>query len=102
MKTTETYRLTHLQELEAESIHVIREVASEFENPVMMYSIGKDSSVMVKLAQKAFAPGKIPFPMLHVDSHWKFKEMIKKLKEDHQKVIPIIIHRVLKIKLEIY
>jgi sulfate adenylyltransferase subunit 2 len=77
MNTTETYRLTHLQELEAESIHIIREVASEFENPVMMYSIGKDSSVMVKLAQKAFAPGNIPFPMLHVDSHWKFKEMIK-------------------------
>ena len=77
MKTTETYRLTHLQELEAESIHIIREVASEFENPVMMYSIGKDSSVMVKLAHKAFSPGKIPFPLLHVDSHWKFKEMIK-------------------------
>ena len=77
MKNTESYRLTHLQELEAESIHIIREVASEFENPVMMYSIGKDSSVMVKLAQKAFTPGKIPFPMLHVDSHWKFKEMIK-------------------------
>jgi sulfate adenylyltransferase subunit 2 len=76
MKNTESYRLTHLQELEAESIHIIREVASEFENPVMMYSIGKDSSVMVKLAQKAFAPGKIPFPLLHVDSHWKFKEMI--------------------------
>jgi len=73
----ESYKLTHLQELEAESIHIIREVASEFENPVMMYSIGKDSSVMVKLAQKAFAPGKIPFPLLHVDSHWKFKEMIK-------------------------
>ncbi|MBC8191094.1 MAG: sulfate adenylyltransferase subunit CysD [FCB group bacterium] len=77
MSKTETYKLTHLQELEAESIHIIREVASEFENPVMMYSIGKDSSVMVKLAQKAFAPGKIPFPLLHVDSHWKFKEMIK-------------------------
>jgi sulfate adenylyltransferase subunit 2 len=77
MSSTESYRLTHLQELESESIHIIREVASEFENPVMMYSIGKDSSVMVKLAQKAFAPGKIPFPLLHVDSHWKFKEMIK-------------------------
>ena len=76
MKNTESYRLTHLQELEAESIHIIREVASEFEHPVMMYSIGKDSSVMVKLAQKAFAPGKIPIPLLHVDSHWKFKEMI--------------------------
>ncbi len=77
MSKTESYKLTHLQELEAESIHIIREVASEFENPVMMYSIGKDSSVMVKLAQKAFAPGKIPFPLLHVDSHWKFKEMIR-------------------------
>ena len=77
MSKPESYKLTHLQELEAESIHIIREVASEFENPVMMYSIGKDSSVMVKLAQKAFAPGKIPFPLLHVDSHWKFKEMIK-------------------------
>lgn len=77
MRSTESYRLTHLQELEAESIHIIREVAAEFENPVMMYSIGKDSSVMVKLAQKAFAPGKIPFPLLHVDSHWKFREMIE-------------------------
>ena len=77
MSKTESYKLTHLQELEAESIHIIREVASEFENPVMMYSIGKDSSVMVKLAQKAFAPGKIPFPLLHIDSHWKFREMIK-------------------------
>ena len=76
METIESYKLTHLEELEAESIHIIREVAAEFENPVMMYSIGKDSSVMVKLAQKAFAPGKIPFPLLHVDSHWKFREMI--------------------------
>lgn len=77
MSKAESYKLTHLQELEAESIHIIREVASEFENPVMLYSIGKDSSVMVKLAQKAFAPGKIPFPLLHVDSHWKFQEMIR-------------------------
>ncbi|MCF7822752.1 MAG: sulfate adenylyltransferase subunit CysD [Candidatus Marinimicrobia bacterium] len=77
METIESYKLTHLEELEAESIHIIREVAAEFENPVMMYSIGKDSSVMVKLAQKAFAPGKIPFPLLHVDSNWKFQEMIK-------------------------
>ncbi|NQV16911.1 sulfate adenylyltransferase subunit CysD [bacterium] len=76
MKSIESYKLSHLQELESESIHIMREVASEFENPVMMYSIGKDSSVMVKLAQKAFAPGKIPFPMLHVDSNWKFKEML--------------------------
>ncbi|XMR41725.1 phosphoadenosine phosphosulfate reductase family protein [Escherichia coli] len=68
-------RLTHLQQLEAESIHIIREVAAEFENPVMMYSIGKDSSVMLHLARKAFYPGKIPFPLLHVDTDWKFKEM---------------------------
>ncbi|MGC9330689.1 MAG: sulfate adenylyltransferase subunit CysD [Bacteroidales bacterium] len=71
------YTLTHLQQLEAESIHIIREVASEFENPVMLYSIGKDSSVMARLAEKAFAPGKVPFPLMHIDSKWKFKEMIK-------------------------
>ena len=70
------YSLSHLQELEAESIHIIREVAAEFANPVMLYSIGKDSSVMVRLAQKAFAPGKIPFPLMHIDSRWKFREMI--------------------------
>ena len=70
------YRLTHLQHLEAESIHVIREVASEFEKPVMLYSIGKDSSVMLRLAQKAFYPGPIPFPLMHVDTRWKFREMI--------------------------
>lgn len=69
------YTLTHLQQLEAESIHIIREVAAEFENPVMLYSIGKDSSVMVRLAQKAFYPGKIPFPLLHVDTSFKFREM---------------------------
>ena len=68
--------MTHLQELEAESIHIIREVAAEFDNPVMMYSIGKDSSVMLHLARKAFAPGKPPFPLLHVDTTWKFREMI--------------------------
>ena len=71
------YQLTHLQELEAESIHIIREVAAEFENPVMLYSIGKDSSVMVHLAMKAFHPGKPPFPLLHVDTTWKFREMIE-------------------------
>ena len=71
------YHLSHLQELEAESIHIIREVAAEFENPVMLYSIGKDSSVMVRLAEKAFAPGKVPFPLMHIDSKWKFKEMIQ-------------------------
>lgn len=70
------YNLTHLKQLEAESIHIIREVAAEFENPVMLYSIGKDSAVMLHLARKAFAPGKPPFPLLHVDTTWKFKEMI--------------------------
>lgn len=69
-------RLTHLQQLEAESIHIIREVAASFENPVMLYSIGKDSSVMLHLARKAFYPGKPPFPLLHVDTTWKFREMI--------------------------
>jgi len=69
------YTLTHLKQLEAESIHILREVAAEFDNPVMMYSIGKDSSVMVRLAQKAFRPGRIPFPLLHVDTTFKFREM---------------------------
>ncbi len=71
------YSLSHLKELEAEAIHIIREVAAEFENPVMLYSIGKDSSVMVRLAEKAFYPGKVPFPLMHIDSKWKFKEMIE-------------------------
>lgn len=71
------YSLTHLQQLEAESIHIMREVAAEFENPVMLYSIGKDSSVMVRLAEKAFAPGKVPFPLMHIDSKWKFQEMVE-------------------------
>lgn len=69
--------LTHLQQLEAESIRIIREVVAEFENPVMLYSIGKDSSVLLHLARKAFFPGKIPFPLLHVDTDWKFREMIE-------------------------
>ena len=69
-------RLTHLKQLEAESIHIIREVAAEFENPVMLYSIGKDSAVMLHLALKAFYPAKLPFPLLHVDTGWKFKDMI--------------------------
>ncbi|MBL4632692.1 MAG: sulfate adenylyltransferase subunit CysD [Kofleriaceae bacterium] len=69
------YQVSHLDELEAEAIHIIREVVAEFENPVMLYSIGKDSSVMVRLARKAFAPGKMPFPLLHVDTGFKFKEM---------------------------
>ncbi|CAG1021110.1 sulfate adenylyltransferase subunit 2 [Methylococcales bacterium] len=71
------YKLTHLKELEAESIHIIREVAAEFERPVMLYSIGKDSAVMLHLTMKAFYPGKPPFPMMHVDTTWKFKEMIE-------------------------
>ena len=70
------HRMTHLKALEAESIHIIREVAAEFDNPVMLYSIGKDSSVMLHLARKAFAPGKPPFPLMHVNTTWKFKEMI--------------------------
>lgn len=68
--------MTHLKQLEAEAIHILREVAAEFTRPVMMYSVGKDSSVMLHLALKAFAPGKIPFPLLHVDTTWKFHEMI--------------------------
>lgn len=71
------YKLTHLKQLEAESIHIIREVAAEFERPVMLYSIGKDSAVMLHLAMKAFAPGTPPFPLLHVDTTWKFREMIQ-------------------------
>ena len=75
--SSSTPRLSHLQQLEAESIHIFREVAAEFEKPVMLYSIGKDSSVMLRLAQKAFYPGPIPFPLLHVDTSYKFKEMIQ-------------------------
>jgi sulfate adenylyltransferase subunit 2 len=71
------YKLTHLKQLESESIHIIREVAAEFERPVMLYSIGKDSAVMLHLTMKAFFPGKPPFPLLHVDTTWKFKEMIE-------------------------
>jgi len=74
---TSDYHLTHLKQLEAESIQIIREVAAEFDNPVMMYSVGKDSAVMLHLARKAFYPGKPPFPLLHVDTTWKFKEMIE-------------------------
>ena len=69
--------LTHLRALEAESIHILREVVAEFAKPVMLYSIGKDSSVMVRLAQKAFYPGKLPFPLLHIDTTYKFREMIE-------------------------
>src|SRR5438105_4297485 len=73
----EKLALSHLRALEAESIHILREVVAEFAKPVMLYSIGKDSSVMVRLAQKAFYPGKIPFPLLHVDTTYKFREMIE-------------------------
>lgn len=72
-----TPRLSHLRLLEAESIHILREVAAEFEKPVMLYSIGKDSSVMLRLAQKAFYPGPIPFPLLHIDTGYKFREMLE-------------------------
>ena len=71
------YNLTHLKQLEAESINIIREVAAEFEKPVMLYSIGKDSSVMLHLALKSFYPGKPPFPLMHIDTTWKFREMIE-------------------------
>jgi len=76
-ETLPVRRLNHLQALEAESIHILREAAAEFARPVMLYSIGKDSSVMLRLAQKAFYPGKIPFPLLHVDTSYKFPEMIE-------------------------
>ncbi|WP_372880542.1 sulfate adenylyltransferase subunit CysD [Psychromonas sp.] len=87
-------RLTHLKALEAESIQIMREVAAEFDNPVMLYSIGKDSSVLLHLARKAFYPGKIPFPLLHVDTNWKFKEMIEfrdKLAEKYD--FDLIVHK---------
>src|SRR5438045_9095758 len=71
------HRLTHLQRLEADSIHIMREVAAQFHNPVMLYSIGKDSGVMLHLAVKAFYPSKPPFPLLHVDTKWKFRDMIR-------------------------
>src|SRR6187551_3461780 len=69
--------LTHLQRLEAESIHILREVVAEAEKPVMLYSVGKDSAVMLHLAKKAFYPSPPPFPLLHVDTTWKFQEMYK-------------------------
>src|SRR6185295_3862146 len=72
-----SWPISHLRSLEAESIQIFREVAAEFQRPVMLYSIGKDSSVMIRLAQKAFHPGPIPFPLLHVDTSYKFKEMIE-------------------------
>ncbi len=87
------YRLNHLKQLEAESIHIIREVAAEFERPVMMYSIGKDSSVMLHLAMKAFHPGKLPFPLLHVDTTWKFRDMIRFRDETAKRLgVELIVH----------
>ncbi|CAN5546296.1 sulfate adenylyltransferase subunit CysD [soil metagenome] len=88
------YSLTHLKQLEAESIYIMREVAAEFQNPVMLYSIGKDSAVMLRLAQKAFSPGRLPFPLMHVNTTWKFKEMIafrnKYTKENNLELIEYI------------
>jgi len=75
--STKIPNITHLKQLESESIHIFREVAAEFDNPVMLYSVGKDSSVLLHLARKAFYPGKIPFPLLHVNTTWKFREMIE-------------------------
>ena len=86
--------LNHLQALEAESIYILREAAAEFARPVMLYSIGKDSSVMLRLAQKAFFPGKIPFPLLHVDTSYKFPEMIE-FRDSYAKQIgaELIVHQ---------
>ena len=87
-------RLTQLKQLEAESIHIIREVAAEFQNPVMLYSIGKDSSVMLHLARKAFYPGTLPFPLLHVDTNWKFRDMIKFRDETVKKFgLELLVHK---------
>ena len=87
------YNLTHLKQLEAESIHIMREVAAEFDKPVMLYSAGKDSAVMLHLALKAFYPGKLPFPLMHVDTTWKFKEMIAFRDQQIEKLgLDIIVH----------
>ncbi len=87
------YNLTHLKQLEAESIHIMREVAAEFDKPVMLYSVGKDSAVMLHLALKAFYPGKLPFPLMHVDTTWKFKEMIAFRDQQMEKLgLDIIVH----------
>jgi sulfate adenylyltransferase subunit 2 len=87
------YNLTHLKQLEAESIHIIREVAAEFDNPVMLYSVGKDSAVMLHLARKAFHPGKPPFPLMHVDTKWKFREMIEFRDQMAEKVgMELLVH----------
>ncbi len=91
---TDPRRLTHLRQLEAESIHVLREVVAELDRPVMLYSIGKDSSVMLRLAQKAFAPGPLPFPLLHVDTTWKFRAMYEFRDEQVRKIgARLLVHR---------
>jgi len=87
------YNLTHLKQLEAESIYIIREVAAEFDKPVMLYSIGKDSTVMLHLALKAFYPGKLPFPLMHIDTTWKFREMIEFRDQQMEKLgLDLIVH----------
>ena len=87
------YNLTHLKQLEAESIHIMREVAAEFDKPVMLYSVGKDSAVMLHIALKAFYPGKLPFPLMHVDTTWKFKEMIAFRDQQIERLgLDIIVH----------
>ena len=87
------YNITHLKQLEAESIHIMREVAAEFDKPVMLYSVGKDSAVMLHLALKAFYPGKLPFPLMHVDTTWKFKEMIAFRDQQIEKLgLDMIVH----------
>jgi len=93
LHSRESGHLSHLRRLEAESIHIIREVAAEFRNPVMLYSIGKDSGVMLHLAMKAFYPSKPPFPLLHVDTTWKFREMIKFRDETAKRLgLELIVH----------
>ena len=87
------YNLTHLKQLEAESIYIIREVVAEFDKPVMLYSIGKDSAVMLQLALKAFYPGKPPFSLMHIDTTWKFREMIEFREQQVKKLdLDMIVH----------
>jgi len=91
---TTTYRMTHLQQLEAESVHILREVAAEFERPVLLYSVGKDSSVLLHLARKAFHPGKIPFSLLHVDTGFKFRQMYEFRDEICERYgVTLVVHR---------
>jgi sulfate adenylyltransferase subunit 2 len=90
---TSPHRMTHLEKLEAESIHIIREVAAECEKPVMLYSVGKDSAVMLHLAMKAFYPAKPPFPLMHVDTRWKFRDMISLRDETAKRLgLDLIVH----------